>query len=71
MFFFMIFGCAGSSLLRRLSLVAMLRLLIAVASFQALGCSRVGSLQDPDADDPHGSSADKMIGKMMLFGQRG
>ena len=32
--------------------------------------SRVRSLRDPDADDPHGSSADKVVWKMMLFGQR-
>ena len=43
MFLFMIFGCAWSSLLRRLSLVAMLRLLIAVASLQALGCEGFSS----------------------------
>ena len=28
-------------------------------------------LRDPAADDPHGSSADKVVWKMMLFGQRG
>ena len=39
----MIFGCAGSSLLCRLSLVAVLRLLIAVASLQALGCEGFSS----------------------------
>ena len=32
--------------------------------------SRVGNLRDPDADDPHDSSADKVVWEMMLFGQR-
>ena len=32
--------------------------------------SRVRSRQDPDADGPHGSSVDKVVWEMMLFGQR-
>ena len=31
--------------------------------------SRVRSLRDPDADDPHGSPVDKVFGEMLLFKQ--
>ena len=31
--------------------------------------SRVRSLRDPDADDPHGFPVDKVFGEMLLFEQ--